>query len=58
MPLEPLSFLSYSRKDYYPQERAERARPGQSLAPARNWRTLTAFAVHLIVWYVALVGAA
>lgn len=60
-PVAAFVWMAWRRREldfWFPQERAERERPGQSLAPSRNWRTLTAFAVYLIVWYVVLVGAA
>ena len=39
---------------WFPQERAGREKPEQTLAPGRNWRTLVVFAVYLLVWYLVL----
>ena len=52
-------WLSRQRNDlafWFPQERASREKPEQSLAPGRNWRTLIVVTVYVFAWYLLLVG--
>jgi hypothetical protein len=53
------AWWSWRRKElgfWFPQQRGEREKPGQSLSPGRNWRTLIVFAVYLFAGYLVLEG--